>query len=195
MEYNFSIKPKFKGSITVIFGPMFSGKSSKLLEYIKRYQYKQQRCLVFNYVNDNRYSQEEQITTHNGQSFKAQKISNLSDVLNISKNYDVIAIDEGQFFLDIADIADQLANQGKIVIVAALDASFQRKAFNNILDLVPICEEIIKLKAVCLICKEDASYSKRKGSSKRVEMIGGEELYFPVCRVCFNENLINLNRK
>lgn len=79
-----------------------------------------------------------------------------------AKNYEVIAIDEGQFFEDIAEFCEDLANNGKIVIVAALDGTFERKAFNKILDLIPLCEKVKKLTAVCYYCKmENASFTKR----------------------------------
>lgn len=96
-------------------------------------------------------------------------------------NYDVIAIDEGQFFPDvfistlickIAQFCEKLANDGKIVLVAALDGSFERKPFNTILELIPLCEKVVKLTAVCWYCKQDnASFTKRTVNSKESNLI------------------------
>lgn len=84
-------------------------------------------------------------------------------------------------------MAEKFANEGKIVIVAALDATFQRKPFGRVLELVPIAESIIKLSAVCVICCNDAAFTQRTTESTEVELIGGTDIYRPVCRSCFNE--------
>merc|ERR1712141_383577 len=96
--------------------------------------------------------------------------------------------DEGQFFPDIIEFAESMANNGKTVIVAALDGTYQRKGFANILELVPLAEHVIKLTAVCMICFEDGSYTKRITEDKEVEVIGGSDKYMATCRRCFNSN-------
>ena len=115
---------------------------------------------------------------------KALKITRLSEITQIAPEFDVIAIDEGQFFPDIAKESENLANQGKIVIIAALDGTFQRKPFGAILELIPLAEFVVKLSAVCK-CGKDAFYTKRTAESEEIELIGGEELYMPACRECF----------
>ncbi len=84
------------------------------------------------------------------------------------------------------EISDKLAAAGKIVIISALDGTFQRKPFGRILELVPLAEQVIKLNAVCAVCGKDASFSQRLSCEKKVELIGGEDMYRPVCRACFN---------
>ena len=79
----------------------------------------------------------------------------------------------------------ELAENGKTVIIAALDATFQRKPFGSILELIPVAEKVIKLTAVCAVCGADASFTQRMVSSSEVKLIGGAESYRPVCRVCF----------
>jgi len=74
----------------------------------------------------------------------------------------------------------------KIVIVAGLDATFERKPFNQILELLPVAESVVKLSAVCVKCTGNASFTRRKVSSGQLELIGGQEMYEPVCRECFN---------
>ena len=100
--------------------------------------------------------------------------------------YDVVGIDEGQFFEDIVDFSQDLANSGTIVIVAALDSTFQRKPFGNIINLVPLAEKVYKLTAVCVYCTQPAAFTQRTIESQEVELIGGAESYKPVCRQCFH---------
>lgn len=109
----------------------------------------------------------------------------MSEVYSRALTYDVVAIDEGQFFPDICEYAESLANQGIVVIVAALDGTFQRKPFGHILDLVPLAEIVTKLSAVCIDCGKEAAFTKRVVDSQEIELIGGDETYKPVCRGCF----------
>jgi thymidine kinase len=109
----------------------------------------------------------------------------LTDVIEKAEEYDIIGIDEGQFFEDIVEVSEELANKGKTVIISALDGTFERKAFGRILELVPLAEEVTKLDAVCMDCKEPASFTKRLWESKETELIGGSEIYKPVWRRCF----------
>ena len=88
-------------------------------------------------------------------------------------------------FPDIVDFCEMMANEGKTVIVAALDGTFQRKAFGSILNLVPLAESVVKLTAVCMECFREAAYTKRLGLEKEVEVIGGADKYHSVCRLCY----------
>ncbi|KAM9005165.1 thymidine kinase, cytosolic isoform 2-T2 [Sarcophilus harrisii] len=109
----------------------------------------------------------------------------LRDVAQDALAVTVIGIDEGQFFPDIVEFSESMANAGKTVIVAALDGTFQRKAFGNILNLVPLAESVVKLTAVCMECFREAAYTKRLGVEKEVEVIGGADKYHSVCRLCY----------
>ena len=97
----------------------------------------------------------------------------------------MLAIDEGQFFPDLADACDRWAAQGKSVIVAALDGTFQREPFPVIMALIPRAEEVIKLTAVCVGCGADAAFSRRLSDETDVEVIGGSDKYVAMCRVCY----------
>jgi len=88
----------------------------------------------------------------------------------------------------LVEVADNLASKGKVVIISALDATFQRKPFGRILELVPLSEEVIKLTAVCASCSNDASFTQRLTDDSAVEIIGGSEMYKPVCRACYKSN-------
>jgi thymidine kinase len=83
-------------------------------------------------------------------------------------------------------VAEELANKGIVVIVAALDSTFQRKPFGNIINLVPLAEKVYKLTAVCVYCSEPAAFTQRTVESQEIELVGGAESYKPVCRQCFN---------
>ncbi|CAL1278768.1 unnamed protein product [Larinioides sclopetarius] len=173
-----------KGQIQVIFGPMFSGKTTELIRRLRRYQIAKHKCLIVKYAKDVRYDADN-IATHDRQCLSAVCATTLTDLKNTAANYSVIGIDEGQFFPDTVSFAEEMANNGKIVIVAALDGTFQRKAFGDILQLVPLAESVIKLTAVCMLCFDEASFTKRIGTETQVEIIGGTDKYMAVCRKCY----------
>ncbi|XP_053309156.1 thymidine kinase, cytosolic [Spea bombifrons] len=175
---------KIRGQIQVIFGPMFSGKSTELMRRVRRFQIAQYKCLVIKYAKDTRYSKEH-LATHDRNTMAAVSACTLADVVPEALSCSVIGIDEGQFFPDVVDFCEEMANRGKTVIVAALDGTFQRKAFGDILNLVPLAESVVKLNAVCMECYREASYTKRLGAEKEVEVIGGADMYHSVCRQCF----------
>ena len=173
--------------IESIFGPMFAGKTSELMRKIKRHQLAQKNCLVINFHADNRYTNEQKVTSHDKISIDAIKVKTLSDISSKQINHiEVIGIDEGQFFSDLIEQSEKWANAGKIVIIAALDCTYQKKPFNRVTDLLAISEKVTKLSAVCMDCGKDASFTKRTTSEGEIELIGGLDKYKPVCRACFH---------
>ena len=118
---------------------------------------------------------------------KAISCTNLYDIFDEVWDYEVIGIDEGQFFDDIIEFSEEMANNGKIVVIAALDGTFDWKKFGKVIDLIPLAEWVEKLDAVCMDCKETAYFTKRTIDSKETEVIGGAEMYKPVCWKCFNK--------
>ena len=181
--------------IQSIFGPMFSGKTSELMRRIRRHRLAQKHCLVINFSKDNRYTNKMMITSHDNISIPALKVSKLSEIPESElKDKEVIGIDEGQFFEDIIEKSEEWANMGKIVIVAALDCTFQMKPFKRVTDLLAISETVNKLTSVCLDCGNDAAFTKRTNNDESVQLIGGIEIYKPVCRNCYwseNQNQSN----
>ena len=179
---------------------MFSGKSTELARRIRRHKMANRQCIVVKYAGDTRYEDEPGraeagtadaanlrgcVVTHDRQALVAYPARALEDVDNVVHAFDVVGIDEGQFFGDLVEFCERWARLGKTVIVAALDATFQRKPFNDVLSLVPIAEDVTKLSAVCNACGCDASFTKRVGSSdETVELIGGEGMYVATCRGC-----------
>jgi thymidine kinase len=130
-------------------------------------------------------------STHDLQKTEAIGCNLLSELdPKLIEGNDVIGIDEGQFFLDVVSFSDYWANKGKVIIVAGLDATFERKPFNKILELIPLSEDICKLNAVCMMCHREASFTKRIGSEKDVELIGGADKYLSTCRRCFSADSV-----
>ena len=171
-----------EGKVVVYFGPMFSGKTSSMFTCVDRYKYGKRRTAIIKYAKDTRYSN--QASSHDKRLREAIPLMS-DDLMNFDPTpFEVIGIDEGQFFKDIAKIAERWANMGKVVIVAALDANFERKPFGSILDLVPLAEEVHKCVGVCDRCGNDASFTERTIKSTDLEVIGGAESYIAVCRAC-----------
>ena len=150
------------------------------------------RVLMIKYCFDNRYTNEDKMSTHDKVMMDACSAGRLDAVVAnaaTAQKYadaEVVGIDEGQFFPDLIEFCERAANEGKIVIVSALDGTFERKPFGRILDLVPLAESVDKLKAVCTVCYADAAFTFRKSAETAVEIIGGAEMYVPLCRSCFS---------
>ena len=173
--------------IESIFGPMFAGKTSELMRKIKRHRLAGKKCVVINFLNDNRYSLEDKIVSHDQISISAIKCIKLEDIPNdVIEASEVIGIDEGQFFPDLCSKANKWANSGKVVLIAALDCTYQMKPFNHVTDLLAISENVTKLTAVCMDCGKDAAFTKRTTRDSQIQLIGGLDMYKPVCRKCFN---------
>lgn len=162
----------------------FAGKTTELLRRIRRYTIANYKCCVVKYAKDVRYS-EDCAATHDKMTCAAFPHMELQ-AFQDAHQYDVIGVDEGQFFSDLVPFCEQMANAGKIVVVAALDGTFQRKPFGPVLDLIPMAESIVKLTAVCMMCHSNAAFTRRLGSETQVELIGGSESYISVCRKCFH---------
>lgn len=176
----------FSGSIELIIGPMFSGKTTELLRRIKRHSLAKRKCIVIKYKNDVRYSVDK-LSTHDLSMMDAISCKKLEEAIPYISDANVIGIDEGQFYPDLLSFCETQANAGKIVIVSALDATFERKRFNDVVDLIPMCESVVKLNAVCTKCGGIASFTHRTIANKSVELIGGADLYTSLCRKCFLE--------
>jgi thymidine kinase len=168
---------------------MFSGKTSKLITIYKRNLIADIPTCIINYIEDIRYDAEK-LSTHDGIKVPCIRTKNLEDVLDESviQKYDVIIINEGQFFGDIYKTVKKLVNKyDKTVYVGGLDGDYKMERFGDLLDLIPLCNEVEKLNAICGICKGRASFTKRIANTDGGQVIiGGSETYIPVCRYCHN---------
>lgn len=178
---------KFTGKIEVIIGPMFAGKTTLLIKTMKEYQENKRECLVLNHCLDARYSPKDFLISHNNEKIKAKKIYSINDIIQDKSylNCDVVGIDEGQFFNDIVEGCEFLANEGKIVYVSGLEGNYLRKPFNKFINLIPMAENVIRLHSVCVKCGVPASFTKRIIESKEEIFVGEENAYQPLCRRCY----------
>ncbi|KAK9805146.1 hypothetical protein WJX72_001854 [[Myrmecia] bisecta] len=172
------------GSIELIIGPMFSGKSTELVRRVRRHKAAGRLCLLVNSRRDNRYSEGQAVVTHDKTELTATSIDCLAEVQNAAWQYSVIAVDEGQFMPDLVEFAELWANEGKTVIIAALDATFQRLPFKQVVELIPRAEEVSKLKAICHNCRKEAAFTKRIAPETDVTLVGGADKYVAACRNC-----------
>lgn len=173
------------GRIELIVGPMFAGKTTELLRRIERAEIAKKKCCVMKYSKDTRYSAQN-VSTHDLHMRTAIPCPVLMPTYNEASLYDVIGIDEGQFFPDVVEFSEKLANEGKIVIVAGLDGDFMRKPFGRVLELISKCESITKLTAVCTETGGDACFTQRLVDSKELELIGGNDMYRAASRSSFH---------
>jgi thymidine kinase len=176
------------GWIEVVCGSMFSGKTEELIRRLNRARIAKQRVQIFKPQIDKRYS-EENVVSHDSNTVASIPVQSASQILFYSNEYDVVGIDEAQFFDDeLASVCEQLANDGVRVIVAGLDMDFQGKPFGPIPVLLAKAEYVTKVHAICMQCGNLAQYSHRKVAGNMLVMLGETETYEPLCRNCFNES-------
>jgi thymidine kinase len=173
------------GKIKLILGPMFSGKSTRLVETVRKYTYKNKKTILVNFVGDKRYSENSQIVTHDLNKYDSLSCQMLGDIYDIIKNYDVIGIDEGQFYPDVVNISEKLAYNGKILVIAALSGNFKMEPFENVSKLISKADKIKLMKAYCFYCQKLAGFSLRTVCSDKEILIGAAEAYRPVCKKCY----------
>lgn len=191
------------GSIDLILGCMWSGKTTELLRRIDRYLIAGKKAILLKPQKDVRYSETKVVTHSNSNnvqlSYTAQSVNSLFNDISMEdlvKNYDIIGIDEGNFFEEeIVSFCDILAFSGKKVIISALDGDYQRRKFGFILDLIPKSEHIQKLSAICFGCKKKAYFTDRTSNETEQTVIGGKDKYQSVCRTCFYKRHHELKEK
>lgn len=178
-------KAKAAGSIEVICGSMFSGKTEELLRRIRRAQIAKLDIEIFKPRIDTRYHLEE-VVSHDHNSIASIPVDSAASILLYGSNAQVVAVDEAQFFDDgLPEVCNQLANRGTRVIVAGLDMDYQGRPFGPLPALMAIAEHVVKVYAVCVCCGSPASFSFRKENRTEQVMLGEKESYEPRCRSCY----------
>ncbi len=174
------------GWIEVVCGSMFSGKTEELIRRITRALIAKQSVKIFKPVVDVRYSKNE-VVSHNKNTVGAFVISESIQILDLAKDCDVVGIDEAQFFdLELPNVCQELANQGKRVIIAGLDMDYKGIPFGAMPVLLSVAEFVTKVHAICLRCGGLAAYSHRLDSTNEETILLGEtDRYEPLCRNCF----------
>jgi thymidine kinase len=177
------------GSIEVVCGSMFSGKTDELIRRLRRATIAKQKVQVFKPAIDNRYDIQK-VTSHAGNEFDALPVEHSGDIpTHIQHETTVVAIDEAQFFEpDIIGIVQELANRGLRVIVAGLDMDFRGEPFGSMPVLMAIAERVDKLQAICMVCGEPACRTQRLVDGKPahfnqpIVVVGASEMYEARCR-------------
>jgi thymidine kinase len=172
------------GRVELIIGPMFAGKTSKLLSCMDRYRIAKKTTILVKYDKDTRYSADK-IVTHNQHTSTHNVISTakLSNCIDELWKYNVVGIDEIQFFSEI-ELVHSLANHGITVICAGLDGDFLGRPFGRVCELVPLAEKVTKLSAICIDCSANAGFTSRISGETEQEVIGGADKYVARCRQC-----------
>ncbi|WP_109672388.1 thymidine kinase [Dyadobacter jejuensis] len=174
------------GWIEVICGSMFSGKTEELIRRLNRAKIARQRIMIFKPAMDKRYHQQN-IVSHNDNSVASMPVDSATTILEHVGNSEVVGLDEAQFFDEsVVAVCDQLANEGRRVIVAGLDMDYLGKPFGNMPPLMAIAEYVTKVHAICMVCGEVASHSYRLSPSDDRILLGETDLYQARCRRCFN---------
>ena len=202
------------GYLELILGPMFSGKSSRLVEIYKQCNFCNIPVAVINHSIDKRYD-DTLLSTHDKVMIPCIQTNKLRDIWyydeglqgsekngNIIDNQvvlnrlddsvklvaaDVIIINEGQFFEDLLPAINHMLQHNKKIYVGGLDGDFERKKFGQILDLIPLCDKVTKMTSLCGICKNGTAgiFSKRISLEKEQTVVGSDN-YIPVCRSCYS---------
>jgi thymidine kinase len=193
------------GYLELFIGPMFSGKTSKLLEIYKQNIFCKIPIIVINHSSDIRYHKTD-LSTHDKIMIPCIQTTQLLDIWNYDNLEDpidedlmnihfqfreakVVLINEGQFFPDLIQCVEELLKENKKIFICGLDGDFERKKFGNILDLIPLCDKVTKMTSLCGICKDGTPgiFSLRLTNDKEQFLIGSDN-YIPVCRKCYENN-------
>jgi len=200
MDKNIMTTTTNMGYLEIIIGPMFSSKTSTLLEIYKKCKFCNISVSIINHSIDQRYHNT-MVSTHDkimAPCIQANKLSEIwlntgidnqfvdNDSYTLLQNSDVILINEGQFFSDLYEVVVDMLNKNKKVYICGLDGDFERKKFGSVLDLIPLCDKVTKLTSLCSLCKDGTPgiFSMRL-TKEREQTVVGSENYIPVCRKCY----------
>jgi thymidine kinase len=174
------------GWIEVVCGSMFSGKTEELIRRLKRARIANQKVGIYKPEMDVRYAADS-IVSHDENTIAAFPVKQALAILNNYQEFDVIGVDEAQFFgKELIEVCQQMANQGKRVIIAGLDMDYTGKPFGPMPELLSIANYVTKLHAICVKCGGIASYSFRTTLNTDQVVLGEKDHYEARCRSCFN---------
>tara|TARA_B100001564_G_scaffold186141_1_gene156335 strand:- start:1889 stop:2455 length:567 start_codon:yes stop_codon:yes gene_type:complete len=182
-----SYSESYLGFLHIIIGPMFSGKSTRLINEINTLKMYKKNILIINSNKDSRVANNF-IKTHNNIKYNAIKLNELdeSKILSIIKKYDTLCIDEAQFFSNLIPFVKKLLEYNIHIIVAGLNGDTQQNKFGHIIDLIPWANKIDKLSGICTLCNDgtpgDFSILKKNMEKKEQILVGGDDMYQCVCR-------------
>jgi thymidine kinase len=180
-------RQKKTGSIEVIAGSMFSGKTEELIRRLKRAKIAKLKVEIFKPAMDTRYSMAE-VVSHDENSILSTPVENSGNIMLLTGDVDVIGIDEAQFFdHGLIDVSVSLANMGIRVIIAGLDMDFKGNPFGPIAGLMAVADHITKVHAICMRCGDVAQFSYRFSKADKLVLLGEKDEYEPLCRSCYTK--------
>ncbi len=175
------------GWIEVICGSMFSGKTEELIRRLKRAQFAGQSIEIFKPAIDVRYD-EDDVVSHDENRIMSTAVESSSNIPLLAANCEVVGIDEAQFFdMGLVEVANQLANEGKRVVVAGLDMDYKGRPFGPMPNLMATAEYVTKVHAICVKTGNLANYSHRKTGGSNLVELGEKDEYEPLSRAAFIE--------
>lgn len=178
-------RQKKRGTIEVIAGSMFSGKTEELIRRLKRAKIAKLKVEIFKPAIDTRYSVAE-VVSHDENTILSTPVENSGNIMLLTGDVDVIGIDEAQFFDNgLIDVCTTLADMGTRVIIAGLDMDFKGKPFGPIPGLMAIADYVTKVHAICMRCGDVAQFSHRLSKADKLVLLGEKDEYEPLCRSCF----------
>jgi thymidine kinase len=175
------------GSIEIICGSMFSGKTEELIRRLKRVLIANLKVSVFKPAIDTRYDAEK-IVSHDANFIASQRVQNATEILELVRQnpVQVVGIDEAQFFgADLTEVCETLALQGIRVIIAGLDMDFRGRPFGAMPALLAVAEYVTKVHAICQRCGNLATHSYRLVDDEAAVLLGEKNAYEPRCRTCY----------
>jgi len=182
-------KSNHPGSIELICGSMFSGKTEEFIRRIKRAVIAKQKVILFKPKKDDRY-EANHIISHEGRKIESLVVGKTTDIVDSlkGKTYDLVGIDEVQFFdQHIVNLCNKLADEGTRVVLAWLDLDYMGKPFGPVPSLMAIADEVEKLYAICTQCGANAHYSYRMSPVDKQVLVGGTDCYMALCRRCYTQ--------
>ena len=181
------------GTLNLIIGCMYAGKTTRLIDTYNDAIDNDENVIILTHSSENRYSMDE-ISTHDQKKISCVKYTSIASFIeneiNIIEKSGVILIDEGQFFDDLLRVLTLVEVNKKKVYVFGLDGDFKRNIFGKILDLIPLCDSVEKITAVCK-CGEKALFSNRTINNESQILVGSNDVYEPLCRICYVSSLNN----
>ncbi len=173
------------GWIEVICGSMFSGKTEELIRRLNRARIARQKVEIFKPAVDTRYD-ENDVVSHDAKTVSSTPVENATQILFYAQDFEVVGIDEAQFFgEELVSVCNELAKNGKRVIVAGLDMDYLGHPFGPIPKLLATAEYVTKVHAICIRCGNLANYSHRTVKDDNLVVLGETDVYEPLCRQCF----------
>ena len=184
------LEPRFRGQrsgwIEIVTGCMFSGKTEELLRRVKRSKIAGQSVILFKPARDTRYH-DTNVVSHDENSMDSVVIKQAKDMMNYVDDYEVMGVDEAQFFdQDLVKVCEELALEGKRIIAAGLDLDFKGRPFGPIPHLLAVSEYVTKVHAICPHCGNLATHSYRLSQEQATVLLGEKDLYEPRCRKCYS---------